>query len=334
MLTPLLIATVLQASSPSASNAAKQRQTTPVAVTPELAPGAPSRFISIDMDLPALGTDRRVVLADMRKELLKNTESTGNRLVFNGGPGGWRGVEKAAYDFDGTALERIELVFRSEATDADNRQLFLELRNTLAKRNGSPSFDRVRDGDASRDRGIDALATQQHATSWASDGIRTQLVATYGDGRSVRVVVTRDPHTELGAYREDNGHKWAVADSSDQALATRTAADTLFDDFGEQPTVLEGAKAKGKPLTVRLKTVNLPKDLPGVKESTVSDRFERFADGHWDLDAVKTAKDADVELLVEIVPGATADRFTMRLSAVVAQGKHRGATLYTAVQTL
>lgn len=303
--------------------------------TPAIAPVASSRFVSIDMNLPALGTDRRVVLADMRKELLKNTQATGSRLVFNGGPAGWRGVESANYDFDGTVLERIELVFRSEPTDAATRELFLDLRSTLAKRNGSPSFDRVRDGDASLDRGIDALATQKHATTWAAEGVKTQVVAAYGDNRAVRVIVSRDPHTEaMEAFGADDGHQWAVADLSKLQLAARAAADTLFDDFGEQPTVIEGAKKKGSAIAVRLRTVNIPKGLASVKESTVMDRFDRFADGHWDVDAVKAAKDADIELVVDVLPGATADRYTMRLSAVIAQGKRRGETLYTALQTL
>lgn len=304
------------------------------AVTPSVTPSAPSRFISVDMDLPALGTDRRVILTDMRKELLKNTDATGGRLVFNGGPGGWRGVDKALYDFDGTALERIELVFRAEASDADTRSLFLDLRNVLAKRNGMPSFDRVRDGDASIDRGIDALASHKHASSWASAGVKTQLVASYGDSRSVRVVISRDPRSELAEFAGEENRSWALADLTKQALAARSAADTLFDDFGEQPTIIDGARAKGKPLAVHLKSVNIPKGLAGVRESTVSDRFARFADGHWDVDAATASKDADVELVVEVLPGSTADRYTMRLSAVIARGARRGETLYTAVQSL
>jgi len=118
---------------------------------------------------------------------------------------------------------------------------------------------------------------------------------------------------------------------------TRHAADSLFDDFGEQPAVIQAAKLKGKPVTVRLSKVVIPKEIAGINEQVLNRRFEAFADGHWDVDSVKQGKQgADIELEVDVVPLSKSQPnvFAMRLNAKVASGKQKGETLYSAVQAL
>jgi hypothetical protein len=310
----------------------------------DTAPAGSPRYVAGDLELPALGTDRRVVLSNMRRGGLHMTEGAGSQLVFDGGPIGWLGVDKSTFDFDGMALDQIDLQFATPADDVATRNLFLSLRSALAGRYGLPWFDRVRDGDASQDHGVDALSMQSHQTSWANDGIKVQLSATYGHARSVRVLVSRDAHTERAheltraqSEAADADTHWGAQELTNMAMVSRLAADSLFDDFGEQPLIIQGAKLKGKPVTVRLRSVKIPKGMTGFDEATVAKRFERFVDGHWDVDAVASkSAQPDVDLVVDIVPLSKnqTNTYAMRLSAVVATGKQKGETMYTAIQAL
>jgi len=323
-----------------AKAAAKSDGALPLDATPA---GAP-RYIAGDLELPALGTDRRVILSTMRRGGLHMTEGKGSELVFDGGPLGCTGVEKSTFDFDGMALDQIDLSFATPADDVATRNLFLSLRSALAQRYGLPWFDRVRDGDAKQDHGVDALAMQSHQTSWANEGVKVQLAATYGHTRSVRVLVGRDAHTERAheltraqSEAQDSATQFGAQELTNMQMVSRLAADSLFDDFGEQPLIIQGAKLKGKPVTVRLRSVKIPKDMTGLDEATVTKRFERFVDGHWDVDAVASkSATPDVDLVVDIVPLSKnqANVFAMRLSAVVASGKQKGETMYSAIQAL
>ena len=305
------------------------------------APASAPVYYGADLDLPRLGTDRRVVLSEMRRVGLHMLNGEGAHLVFDGGPLGWKGVDKATFGFEGMALDQVDLDFAEPADDAAARDTFLALRRALADRNGLPWFDRVRDGDAKVDKGVDALALQSHQTSWVTNGVKMTLSASYGKQRGVRVSVVRDTHSEaaseLTSNATDDDRTWAAQDLTNLALVTRHAADSLFDDFGEQPAVIQAAKAKGKPVTVRLSSVKIPKEIGGINEQVLNRRFEAFADGHWDVDAVKQNKQsADIELEVDVVPLSKSQPnvFAMRLSAKVANGKQKGETLYSAIQAL
>lgn len=343
-----LLAVSLLAVTPSASKAASPKSTkavkpvkSDVSVPLDSAPASAPVYYGADLSLPKIGTDRRVVLSEMRRVGLHMVDGEGAHLVFDGGPLGWKGVEKATFGFENNALDEVEIDFASPADDTATRNLFLSLRKALAERNGLPWFDRVRDGDASVDKGVEALALQSHQTSWAGDGTKTVLSAAYGRQRGVRVVVTRDMHSEsaaeLTSNATDDERSWAAQDLTNLAMVTRHTADSLFDDFGEQPAILQAAKLKGKPVTVRLSSVKIPKEIAGINETVVNRRFEAFADGHWDVDAVKADKaPADIELVVDVVPLSRSQPnvFAMRLSAKVANGKQKGETLYSAIQAL
>lgn len=340
-----LLAVSLFAVTPVASKATPQKPTktvkSDVNVPLDAAPASAPRYYAPDLALPKMGTDRRVVLSEMRRVGLKLVNGEGQNLVFDGGPVGWKGVEKATFGFEGQSLDQIDLVFATPADDDAARNLFLSLRQALAERNGLPWFDRVRDGDAKVDKGVEALALQSHQTSWATEGAKTTLSAAYGRQRSVRVSVLPDMHTqaaaELGGNASDDDRTWAAQDLTNLAMVTRHAADSLFDDFGEQPAILTAAKLKGKPVTVRLASVKIPKEISGINETVLNRRFEAFTDGHWDVDAVKSAKaPADIELVMDVVPLSKAQPnvYAMRLSAKVANGKQKGETLYSAVQAL
>jgi hypothetical protein len=329
-----------KAVSPKSTKAVKSTQSD-VNVPLNSAPATAPHYYSADLSLPKLGTDRRVVLSEMRRVGLHMVNGEGSHLVFDGGPVGWKGVEKSTFSFEGMALDQVDIDFATPADDQGTRDLFLSLRQALAERNGLPWFDRVRDGDAHVASGVDALSLQSHQTSWANDGVKMTLAAAYGKQRSVRVSVVRDTHAEAAAEltsnATDDDRTWAAQDLTNLALVTRHAADSLFDDFGEQPAVLQAAKLKGKPITVRLAAVKIPKEIAGINEAVLNRRFAAFADGHWDVDAVDAkGKPADIELEVDVVPLSRSQPnvFAMRLSAKVANGKQKGETLYSAIQAL
>lgn len=286
-------------------------------------------------DLPALGTDRRVILSTMRHAGLKALESTGDRLVFDGGLPGWPGVSRASYSFANNALTTIELEFKRPGDDEANHALFWDVRDALAVKHGSPSFDRVRDSDKARE-GV--LARQKDATIWANEGVKVAIEATYGTGRALKVSVNRDAHSEYErevASVTDN-KAWAVADSSALTLSTRAVAENLFDDFGDQQTIVEGAKRKGSPINVRLKKMNLPTSLASATDA-IQQRFFRFADGQFDVvKAVNGANEADVDLVIDVVPVANVatEQYQMRLSAVIAHGTRSGQVLYSATAAI
>jgi hypothetical protein len=282
-------------------------------------------------DLPNLGTDRRVVLATMRHAGLKTLTATGTRLVFDGGLPGWPGVTRAAYDFKNNLLTAITLDFATPSDDIANHQLFWDVRDALAVKHGSPSFDRVRDSDRHRDT---VLATQKDATIWANEGVKIEIEATYGDKRGLVVSVARDPHSEyVGEVASvTDTQAWAVRDTTTLTLATRAAAESLLDDFGDQQTIVEGARKKGAPINVRLKSVTMPAALAANAKAAVQERFNRFANGDWDVNAVADAAQADVDLVIEVVPvpNAPTESYQMRLSALIAHGTRSGKTLYSA----
>jgi hypothetical protein len=312
---------------------------TPVLATLLLAGAVTSaraeRFVAIDMDLPELGTDRRIILADMRRVGTRLIEDKGGVLVFEGGPTGWDEVETTTFTFNGTKLEQVALVFKKQKDDLRTRSLFFVLRRALAQRHGSPWFDRVR--DEAEEKGPASLALQEHATTWTAQGKRFQLAGAYGEERGVKLVLSRHVQTnELADVEESDSEQrhWAVNNSSGVALQARQAADHLLNDFGEQEVVIKGARQKGTPITVRLRNVKLPKNVEGLSAGVISSRFEKFVRGHWDVEGEE--READLELNIEIVPVVAGSRttFVMRLDAVVARGKERGTTLYSATQQL
>ncbi len=347
MLSHLLAISLLAATS-SASKADPQKSTKAAKavrsdgnVPLHSAPATAPVYYPADLELPKLGTDRRVVLSEMRRVGLHMVNGEGAHLVFDGGPLGWKGVERATFAFEGMGLDQVDLDFAQPADDGATRDLFLALRRALAERNGLPWFDRVRDGDAKVDKGVESLALQSHQTCWVTSGVKMTLSASYGRQRGVRVNVVRDLHTEAAAELTSNAtddeRTWAAQDLTNLAMVTRHAADSLFDDFGEQPAILQAAKLKGKPVTVRLTSVKIPKEISGINEQVLNRRFEAFADGHWDVDAVKQNRQgADIELEVDVVPLSKSQPnvFAMRLSAKVANGKQKGETLYSAIQAL
>lgn len=343
MLHHLLAAAIIITAAGSATSASAKagkraaKPATHVSVPLMAAPSAP-HYVAADLSLPALGTDRRVVLSGMRRVGLHMLDGAGARLVFDGGPLGWRDVSRSVFDFDGMTLDLINLEFATQRDDLANRDLFLALRKALAERNGLPWFDRVREGDPAVEKGVEALAMQQHSTSWAKDGTKITLSATYGQHRAVRVVVQRDAHTEAAAELATAGEDdrpWGAQQLTGLAVVSRLAADSLFDDFGEQPAVTQGAKLKGSPISVRLASVHIPKDVAGIDQGNITKRFERFVNGNWDVDAGSRGH-ADVELEVDVVPmsRSTPGVYAMRLSARVAKGNQKGETLYAAVQAL
>jgi hypothetical protein len=302
-------------------------------VLAQMAPAAGLR----DLNLPELGAQRHVVLAEMRRQGMKLVDGADARMLFDGSPIGWPGARQTLFLFDGLTLQQIDLLFDAPGDDLATRDSFHELRNQLSHKLGSPWFDRAQD-PKNKARGVTALALHAHASSWIGPQHKILLTSAYGASRRLRITIiphVRFDEAELAGLDEDDA-PWAAKGLSAWTKTVRLTASALLDDFGEQRALMRGAKLKGEPLSVHLRHVDIPTELAGVDREVVERRFDNFVDGHWDLALTHSSRGADIEIDVTIEPVIIGGEltFTMRVEAYVAKGKERGEVLYTASQML
>lgn len=299
----------------------------------------PAQAASDELSLPKIGAKRRTILAEMRRHGLELVDGEDERMVFDGAPPGFPGVTQAIFYFQGVTLRQIELVFAVPDEDLAARDTFFSMRERLAERLGSPGFDRAKDLVGRRGNRM-TLTLQGHTSTWTDATQKLTLTAEYGAARSLKLTVVQhvpfDEKLAIGEDGDDQMNSWAARELTPWATLVKVAADTLFDDFGEQRTVLQGATVKGQPVAVRLREVRIPSSLEGVERKLIESRFDMFTKGHWDVNATKKARAVDLDLDVEIVPVIVngRSRYAMRLEAFTTRGKDRGQTIYSASHLL
>jgi hypothetical protein len=130
--------------------------------------------------------------------------------------------------------------------------------------------------------------------------------------------------------KSPNGAQWSPTHFPLVVTQTKFTAENLLYDFGNQQFLAAGARRKGAPLTLRLANVDVPNGVEGVSSELLFTRFFWFARGHSDVRIGQTAKNADVDLSMRILPTtANGERlYSLRIEARAARGKSRGKLLY------
>ncbi|MEM6734076.1 MAG: hypothetical protein AAF658_21115, partial [Myxococcota bacterium] len=235
-----------------------------------------------------------------------------DKLVFRGSPDGWPKATTTTFVFRHLVAEEVRLDYIDLPSVKDARRLHAGLKQRLSKWFGAPWLERLPAQDEK------ATASK---TTWENEALYAELASEHSPLDSVSVFIRRSAHLE--AKREVEAVK-GDADSYDLAyvgLSTlaKEAAETLFDDFGELPLVLESARDKGEPLTVKLSDVEVPEEVEGVDRELIERRFMQLTAGNWNLELTSGKRATDVELRVALVPTRVNGKktFSMRLDAYV-----------------
>lgn len=290
---------------------------------------------ALPMDVPDLGSRRRVVMSEMRRAGFELMSSANDTLVFRGTPEGWPEATTTTYVFRHLVAEEIRLDYIDVPSVQQAKRLYAGLKKRLTESFGAPWLERRPDVES---RG----SAPPLRTTWENEALYAELLSTHEPLHSVSLSIKRSAH--LAAKREVEAVKgdeesYDLAYNGLSTLA-KEAAETLFDDFGELREILEAAKSKGEPLTVRLADVEVPEDAAGVDRDLIERRFMQLAAGNWNLE-LREGK-TDIQLSVALVPTTVAGKktFSMRLEAYVDEGRSQqrkkiaGRKLYSASHRL
>lgn len=289
----------------------------------------------LPMEVPELGSRRRVVMSEMRRAGFELMSSENDTLVFRGSPRGWPEATTTTYVFRHLIAEEIRLDYIDMPSANGAKRLYAGLKKRLTEQFGAPWLERRPDVDST-------ASPPPLRTTWEDEALYAELVSTHTPLHSLSLSIKRSAH--LNAKREVEAVKgdevsYELAYVGLSTLA-KEAAETLFDDFGEMREILDAAKSKGKPLTVKLSEVKVPEDAKGVDRDLIERRFIQLAAGNWNLE-LKDGK-TDIELSVSLVPTTVAGKktFSMRLEAYVDEGRSQrrrkvaGRKLYSASHRL
>lgn len=267
----------------------------------------------LPVELPELGSKRRVVMSKMRRAGFDVVSSANDTLVFSGSPEGWMDATTTTYVFRGLIAEELRLDYIDLKDRKASNRIFASIKTRMSKWFGAPWLDRVPPP---------ADSSGPLKTTWLNTALRAELMTDHDPLHSVTLSITRSAHLrakrEVESVKGDDMPFGAAASYVGLSTSVKEAAEILFDDFGEMDMVRESAKAKGEPLKVSLSEVSLPKDVQGVDETLIQRRFMQLTAGHWNLESSETAE-SDVEFKVALISSTVGGEriYAMRLDAFV-----------------
>ncbi|MEO0459400.1 MAG: hypothetical protein AAF219_01065 [Myxococcota bacterium] len=270
---------------------------------------------NLPMQLPELGSQRRVVMSEMRRAGFELLESEGDTLVFAGAPPGWMKATTTTYVFRHLVAEEVRVDYIDVPNTKHTARVYSDVKRRLSDWFGAPWLDRVPQGRSVRG---------PLRTTWESPGLFAQLSTERKPINNVSVSVKRSAHfnakREVESVKGDDMPYDAAQAYVGLSTSAKGAMEALFDDFGEMRLVLEGAKSKGAPLKVSLSEISLPpEELKGVDRMLFERRFFQLISGHWNLEPAGDGQPSDVELKVSMVPTRVKGKqsYAIRLDAFV-----------------
>ncbi|MEO1173126.1 MAG: hypothetical protein AAFX94_13910 [Myxococcota bacterium] len=267
----------------------------------------------LPVDLPELGSQRRVVMSKMRRAGFEMLSSKDDTLVFAGSPDGWPKATTTTYIFRGLIAEELRVEYIDVETRKRSNKIYSGIKARMSKWFGAPWLDRVPPPSDS---------AGPLRTTWENTALRAELQMKHDPLHTVSIAIKRSAHLqakqEVESVKGDEMPYDAAASYIGLSTSVKEAAEILFDDFGEMDMVRESARAKGEPLKVALGEVSLPRDVKGVDETLIQRRFLQLTAGHWNLES-SAAEDSDVEFRVALVLTSAGGKrvYSMRLDAFV-----------------
>lgn len=269
----------------------------------------------LPFDLPELGSQRRVVMAEMRAMGYRVLDASGDTMVFQGGPVSWKRPTQTTYFFRHNIAEEVRFDYSDMSKDPDADRMFRTVRSRVSRWSGTPWFSR--DADTEMRKG----SMRAMRTTWESPKFATVLESRHGANRGVTLSIRRSARLlardEVEAIKGDTNPWDQQAEFAGLSTSAKEAVENLLDDLGEHPLVRDGAKRKGKPLHIKLGQLDLGK-VAGVDATLVKRRFLQFVSGHWDMNSVEQSREADLEVNITLVPSMSGGKkiYTVELNAV------------------
>lgn len=279
------------------------------------------------IDIPELGTKRRVVMAAMRMSGHRLLDGSGERLDFNGGPVGLERAIKSSYRFSGVTLDDVMIDFGRAAANQEERQFYRSVRRQLVTQYGGQWHGTART----------TAGRVVRKTTWR----RTDSRVTLRSLRNGRVIVRIRRHQGRKQQQPVQAPvferaMWSPSQYNPSATRAKIVAEELLAEFGDQRVISQGARRKGAPIGVRLKTIEIPANAVGIDSYLIHQRFIRFIKGYWEVALARTRRRADVDLELKVVPTLHngSRGFAMQLEARALNGRGRGRVLYSATRRI
>lgn len=252
----------------------------------------------LPVDLPRLGSQRRVVMSQMRRAGSRVVDARGDRIVFTGGPQFWPGLSTTTYVFRYLVAEELQLGFTGFEDLKSLNRVYTDAQRRLTQWFGAPWLERLPDGP---------IGESPLRTMFEWPGFHIELTTSQSPEALVVVSIKRSAHLtakqEVESVKNETAHYDPLRGYIGWSTKVKSAIEALFDDFGELQMVREGAQLKGAPLKVSLRKISLPRaPIPGVDRSLVEQRFIQMTSGHWHLEPIDDRLASDVEFRVAFAP--------------------------------
>ena len=277
-----------------------------------------------EMDLPELGSKRRVVMAEMRIAGANLLDSSGDRLEFIGGPAGLPEASTSSFSFDtDLTLTGGNILFPRVNGREETSRRFRQLSGRITHSCGKPESS----------KGLVA--------TWVCKDTQIELRADAHGDTELTISPPRHqreqamPQAKPATDVTDEVAVWSPRFFHERTTATKRAVENLLHDLGHQKFLQWGYRMKGSPLGLRLDNVEVPHGIDGIDGDLLKVRFLYFVRGNWNVDVAKTPQQTDIDLDMRIVEtDGNNPRYAVQLTARAAHGKARGRVLYSRSQHL
>jgi hypothetical protein len=268
----------------------------------------------------------------MRRGGLALEDGAGSTLVFGEGPAQWVDATQTVFHFDDLKLSRMEFTYENLSTADVLCSTYKKLWERLQSELGYP-WDQTQSLEESCVNGQPAKHLEASFTDFSTRGVLRI------EGNRARVVLGPDGAPgKFGAVQEKVEAEEDTSQYAAYAIAARFAAESLLDEFGDQPFVSKAAKRRRRPVFVRLQGIKIAKSLQSVDKMLIERRVRNIIRGEWDLDLTRSARRAELEMKVAIVPalrdGERIYAMTLEVRDAKAKGKNKKKVLFSGARVL